>query len=586
MARIIPSSPIRILLGIFLCLLCNVPLSTADDAIPLYSLKNLEDRPALRDSIRTYIDDKYAELDEESLPRAQALFLDIVTSLHALGYYDAYIERVRPESRPYSFTIYPGSLYSISSVALKRNNDSVPSPEYLQIDKGEPLLAEPVLETQELLTDKEADTGCPYSLTVSHGVILDKNSKTGDVILNVDRGPEAEFGAVSFEGAPSVKETYLRKLVPYKQGDCWQPDRVERLQTAYLKTGLFSSADIIRPEKPEADGSVPLIVQLKERAHRSIKLGTRFYSDEGPGVTAGWRHRNFLGAAEELSVDVTLSFLLQELSTSFAKPFFLNKKNTFRANTSVAREDTDAFEETRLQVGSYIDRAFSKNSTGSAGLALEITRLKDGDEQTTFGLVSVPTSFTQDKRDDSLNPHEGYQWNANATPYFDVLGEAEPFTTLRLGGSTYFDLGNSGFDPVIAVRAAVGSILGTGRDDIPRSKRFFTGGGGSVRGYAHQEVGPDDANGDPLGGRSVVEMSAEFRFKFTNTIGAVAFVDAGNVYENLYPDFKDGLFVGAGIGARYYTGFGPVRFDIGVPVNKRDEADSAFQIYISLGQAF
>ena len=135
------------------------------------------------------------------------------------------------------------------------------------------------------------------------------------------------------------------------------------------------------------------------------------------------------------------------------------------------------------------------------------------------------------------------------------------------------------------MRASVGSIVGSSRSNVPRSKRFFAGGGGSIRGFGYQEAGPEDDSGDPIGGRSLFEASGEFRFKVTDSIGMVAFVDAGNVYETNYPDLSEDLYVGAGLGLRYYTGFGPVRFDVGVPVTERGNAD-AFQIYISLGQAF
>ena len=122
--------------------------------------------------------------------------------------------------------------------------------------------------------------------------------------------------------------------------------------------------------------------------------------------------------------------------------------------------------------------------------------------------------------------------------------------------------------------------------EVPADKRFYSGGGGSVRGFAFQMAGPLDQDDDPVGGRSLVEASMELRWRFWDSFGLVPFVDAGNVYEEVYPSFDDGLFWGAGLGFRYYTRVGPIRLDIATPINPRDGVDDPVQFYISLGQAY
>jgi translocation and assembly module TamA len=105
-----------------------------------------------------------------------------------------------------------------------------------------------------------------------------------------------------------------------------------------------------------------------------------------------------------------------------------------------------------------------------------------------------------------------------------------------------------------------------------------------VRGYEYQSLSPRNANGDLLGGRSLIEMSGEVRYRASNTLGYVAFIDAGAAGSNTEPPI-DEMRYGAGFGVRYYAGFGPLRADIAVPLNK-EEGDADFQIYISIGQAF
>ena len=136
----------------------------------------------------------------------------------------------------------------------------------------------------------------------------------------------------------------------------------------------------------------------------------------------------------------------------------------------------------------------------------------------------------------------------------------------------------------LAGRTRLGTIIGAARDRIAPSRRFYAGGGGSVRGYGFQELGPHDpVFDDPIGGRSLTEFSLEARIR-VGDFGIVPFVDAGNVSTTPLPRFGN-LQFGAGIGARYHTRFGPIRIDVGTPINPR-RGDPRIAVYVSLGQAF
>jgi translocation and assembly module TamA len=140
---------------------------------------------------------------------------------------------------------------------------------------------------------------------------------------------------------------------------------------------------------------------------------------------------------------------------------------------------------------------------------------------------------------------------------------------------------------VLAGRARFAGIAGAPTSAIAPSRRLYAGGGGSVRGYAYKGIGPHNSEGDPTGGRSLAEFSLEARVRtgwFDGALGVVPFIDAGTVGESATPDFDEIKF-GAGIGLRYYTGFGPLRLDVAMPLN-RGPGDPRIGVYVALGQSF
>jgi len=96
---------------------------------------------------------------------------------------------------------------------------------------------------------------------------------------------------------------------------------------------------------------------------------------------------------------------------------------------------------------------------------------------------------------------------------------------------------------------------------------------------------PLDCEDDPVGGRSFFEAAGELRFQVAERVGLVAFLDGGRAFEPAFPDLDEPLLWGAGLGVRYFSPIGPLRFDVAVPLNRRG-VDDSFQVYLSLGHAF
>jgi translocation and assembly module TamA len=326
-------------------------------------------------------------------------------------------------------------------------------------------------------------------------------------------------------------------------------------------------------------------VNVTESKHRTIAAGVKFSTAEGFGGDLSWEHRNLAGRQERLRLSAEASQIRQEVGIDYRKPHFLQRDLTLRLNGSGLAQETDAYDERTASGLVGLEKRFRQIWTAGIGVSVDYSRIDEDGVESLYGFIGLPLNATRDNTDDVLDPRKGTRLHLTVTPYYATIENNLNFTVFEASGSAYFGLGKQR-RVVPAVRARVGSITGPDTLDIPINKRFFSGGGGSVRGYEFQKAGPLDADGDPVGGSSVLEAGFELRWQATDKIGFVPFIEGGNVYFDTAPDFSEDLFWAAGLGFRYFTIAGPIRLDAAFPLNGRDGIDDDYQIYVSIGQAF
>ena len=193
-------------------------------------------------------------------------------------------------------------------------------------------------------------------------------------------------------------------------------------------------------------------------------------------------------------------------------------------------------------------------------------------------------SLRYDGSNDLLDPTTGFRLGGRISPEISAHGGEFTYGRVQIDASAYRPVSDS---VVVAGRIRVGTIVGAKASEIAPSRRFYSGGGGSVRGYGYQQLGPRDDFGDPIGGRGLAEFSLEARVRleaFGGNFGIVPFLDGGSLTTDVTPDVGNWQF-GAGIGVRYYSSFGPIRLDVGTPLNRRS-GDARVAVVVSLGQAF
>jgi translocation and assembly module TamA len=277
------------------------------------------------------------------------------------------------------------------------------------------------------------------------------------------------------------------------------------------------------------------------------------------------------------------------IGVDLALPHWRTPDQTLTIDAAAYQSNTDAYDVTGVGIRADAQRHFTKTSYLTLGGSLDFGRTRELKPGTLTSLgrdvttLAVLADLALDHSNDPLNPTRGWRVNGRAEPTLLVGQGTEPYLKVQTGGSAYLPFDRQA-TTVLAGRLHLGAILDGTVADIPAPQRFYAGGGGSVRGFAYQAVGPRLADNTPQGGLSVAEGSLELRHSLTGNWGIVAFVDAGAVGVQGVPSFKD-AGVGVGLGARYNLPFGPIRVDVAAPVSGRKDG-APFQIYVSIGQAF
>jgi translocation and assembly module TamA len=302
-------------------------------------------------------------------------------------------------------------------------------------------------------------------------------------------------------------------------------------------------------------------------------------------VRGTFEHRNLFGENETVTVEGFAGTDEQRLESRYRVPQFKRNRQDFVAAAGVRHVEFDAYDESAATVTAGLERQLTRMwDVGAGGLA-EISETTDSAGRTTFLLFGVPLFANYDGTRDFLNPTQGWRVRTDLTPFVGITDDDRTpfFVRLDAVASHYIALDDAA-RYVLAGRARLGAIPAQSVEDVPAGRRLYSGGGGSVRGYAERSIGPRDASNDPTGGLSVMELGAELRARVWGDVGGAVFLEGGSVSEEVYFAFED-LQLATGGGLRYFSPVGPIRFDVGVPLTRRD-GDDAFHIYLSIGQAF
>lgn len=426
-------------------------------------------------------------------------------------------------------------------------------------------------------------------------IVADHNVSRLESRVDLNPGPAVTFGRLHATGNERLSRRRMLKIAGYPEGEAFDPEKLETVRKRLRRSGVFSAITLVEAETLNPDNSMDVALTVVEQKPRRIGAAFELSNVDGAMVSAYWLHRNLLGGGERFRIEAEVSDIsadADEKDYSFGiridRPATLNPDTTGYIELELSEEHEPEYYQRSGEFSIGFNYIRSERLTADIALSYTRSRVDYGSGYYDYETISLPMAIMWDRRDDMNNAKRGYWLSGEATPFAGLKGTGSGLQLVGEGRVYRSVLEEDRL--TFAARGRAGTVLGPDILDVPPDYLFFSGGGGSVRGQPYESLGFDEplqntAEDAYVGGQSIVNLSLETRFQLRERIGAVAFVDAGQIWDEGAFQGETKWHAGAGIGVRYDTPIGPIRLDVATPI-QGDEDDSKVQIYLGLGQAF
>ena len=502
------------------------------------------------------------------------------------------------------FSVLTGKpfLFSTAHIAIAGgalpDTVSAPDGDAIGLKAGERGTSTAVVAASTRLLKFFQKIGYPFVKITNRQVVVDYASETVSVTFTVDPGERASFGWTTFTGLVDVEPGFVRKKIPWQEGQLYDPALVQELRNRLSRTGLFTTVLVAPGQKEDKTGKtdhrtgentdiplvpLPVTVTVRERARHTVGVEAGYSTDIGVGGGASWEDRNLLGDGELLHLEFFVSQQMYLGEGRFRLPEFLSPDQSLTLAVQPVYDNPKAYTSYRIRNSAVVQRDFSDAFSVSGGVALTLDSVKQLDQTKDYLLFSTPVSANWSLGGVQPFSRAGALFSVLGEPYYD-LNRDRLFIKTLLDTNLLYRFPGAEFLTAVG-RISFGSILEASPGEVPADLRFYAGGANSIRGYAYQMAGPL-VNKDPVGGRSLFTFSLEVDIQMIGDFGGAVFLDGGSAFENDLPEPWDEVLYGAGVGLRYFTPIGPIGLDIGFPLNPRKGIDDNFQVYVSIAQIY
>ena len=430
----------------------------------------------------------------------------------------------------------------------------------------------------------------------SRRVEVTRADAAADIDLVWNSGQRYDMGPTTIEQDPQIiRPDILENLIYWNEGEYYHQGRLDRLRTSLTRLDYFGDIDI-EPQHDQSitmpDGSrrIPVKVALTPAKRSIYNAGLSFGTDSGAGIRMGVERRYVNQRGHKALAQLDYAQKRKTLTLQYRIPAFAWLDGWYTVSLQAYDEQTVYIDTRRLELVGSRSGQYSPNINLVASLhalrerwAFELPEDENGEEPqqlyryATFTYPSIRAEYVN--VDDRTFPRAGIGGSLTLRGGVENVGSDANFVQAHARASWFKGIGDISR---LIVRAEAGYTFTSSLVDLPPSLRFYAGGDRSIRGYEWREVGPrvqTEGGEYAAGAKNVVTASVEFERYFLGNWGAAVFVDSGSAFDGTSPEWRTGV----GIGARWRSPVGPLKFDIARGLN---DPDSAFTIGLSIGAEF
>jgi translocation and assembly module TamA len=518
-------------------------------------------------------------------------------ALNIKGYYDTQVDYgINLSSHPVTVNLMvtPGPVYTLSEFTLSSTDPQnlivqgiIVGLSRIGITLGQPADMDSIKASVKKIFEILGNSGYPFAKIHHEKAVVDHTKKSLSITLEVDPGELSYFGELQILKDSALDENFIKKRLQWQEGEVYSNEKVIQSVEALNNTNLFSFVKITHQPNPPSGPSklINMSVEIISNNAKSIAWGVGHEGSLGLNTFLGWRGFNVFGSGDILSVEAALGKFKKALSLQYTVPDFLWVETDLTTRIDVHQLQWTAYKEVGGSFSTIFTTPLKGKLSGYGGIDFtlsDITPYGVGNEHAPV-IVSLPIGLKFNNLDDIHHPTTGFDIKLALNPSAEIA-PTRFFAQASLAQQVYYPLLDNK-RLILSGWFNIGISPGVGSSNLPMNRRFYAGGQKSVRGYGEQMAGPLDAEGVPIGGKSMLTFGTELKYYLTEDLAAVGFFDIGTAYKNQYPDFAHRLFMGFGSGLRYNTSYGDLLFDVAVPTNRRPE-DSKAQIYLSLDHNF
>jgi outer membrane protein insertion porin family len=497
-----------------------------------------------------------------------------------------------------------GDQYRLGQIDVTGNHGLTPAQiqQSVTLVPGQVFSQQKLEETRKKLGEQLGEQGYAFA-KINPIPQVDKVNKRVGINLNIALGKRTYVRRINIRGNHRTQDMVYRREMRQLESSWFSREKLERSRTRLQRLPYVESAQINVEPVAGTNDQVDLNVIIAERSSNQFRAGAGYSQSQGLLLNLGVKQENFMGTGKQLEVDFDNSKVNKDYQISYTNPYYT--QNGVSRGFSVYYSDYDAeaadiseYATNRLGASVNFGIPLSENNAVNVSAGFEQREIVLGDDPADhiqafvdtngyeFNQIPLKVSFVHDTRDRVIFPSSGQRHRVSLQA--TLPGSDLEYQKLSYDGAFYKAIND---DITFALKGRVAT--GTGRGDLdglPFFEKFNAGGIHTVRGYESNSLGPLDSNGDAMGGDLLVTASAEVLFPVPfasdmKNLRLSAFVDAGNVFEDMDAFDADEIRYSAGVGAVWLSPLGPLELSYAKPLNSKD-GDQEEVVQFSIGASF